>query len=151
MVRRMEERDIKEVSELEQACFLSEAWSEGLLRQGLGQALDSYWVCGPDLGDGRGPLPVGYAALRILAGEGEIQRIAVHPAWRGRGYARELMDEMTAFSKASQADEMVLEVRAGNLAAINLYKSYGFLEEAVRKGYYAHPREDACLMRRKEV
>ena len=39
-----------------------------------------------------------------------------------------------------------LEVRESNLGARNLYDSYGFRQEAVRKGYYHNPAEDAIIM-----
>ena len=41
---------------------------------------------------------------------------------------------------------LFLEVRASNTAAKNLYKSLGFLETGVRRGYYHGPAEDALLM-----
>jgi ribosomal-protein-alanine N-acetyltransferase len=39
-----------------------------------------------------------------------------------------------------------LEVRAGNLAALTLYRRFGFVEVGRRKGYYRDPAEDAVLM-----
>lgn len=146
MIRFMEETDLEQVAHLEELCF-SPPWSISLLRQGLGYSLDTYWV----LETGQSPVLIGYAALRILAGEAELQRIAVDPAYQGRGYARELMGEITAFSRKNQVSDLILEVRSGNAAARNLYKSYGFREEAVRRDYYEHPAEDAVLMRLKIV
>jgi ribosomal-protein-alanine N-acetyltransferase len=45
---------------------------------------------------------------------------------------------------------MLLEVRASNLPALHLYRSEGFTEDGVRKGYYpaSGGREDAILMSR---
>ena len=89
---------------------------------------------------------LGYAVLRILADEGEIQRIGVYPHYRRQGIARKLMDAMVTFARARGVRSIALEVRESNLGARNLYDSYGFRQEAVRKGYYHNPAEDAIIM-----
>ena len=75
-----------------------------------------------------------------------MMRIAVHPDLRGRGYARILMDTLVRSAREQGASVITLEVRNSNQAARNLYKSYGFVEEAVRKSYYTEPIEDAVIM-----
>lgn len=89
-VRPMTARDIEAVTGLEQVCF-SEKWSEGLLRSGLDSRLDTYFVY-----EDHGQV-LGYSIIRILADEGEIQRIAVLPGYRRQGIARKLMDAMVTF------------------------------------------------------
>ena len=39
-----------------------------------------------------------------------------------------------------------LEVRAGNEAALTMYRKFGYMESGLRKGYYSDNREDAVLM-----
>ena len=126
----MEERDLAAAAELERLSF-SAPWSEAILQESLESRLDFLWVLEPadnrtggDCGQekegghcGRGL--AGYCNLRVIAGEGELMRIAVHPELRGR---------------------------KSNRTAIELYKSYGFGEEAVRKNYYENPAEDALIM-----
>lgn len=143
-VRRMEKRDLEEIAELEKICF-SESWSYGLLEAGLHSPFDVYYVLE---GDGR---ILGYANLRLLAGEGEIERIAVLPEYRRMGAGRRLMDAMAAYARENRAYAVSLEVRESNAAARNLYESYGFRAEAVRKGYYRNPAEDAVIMWLREV
>ena len=46
---------------------------------------------------------------------------------------------------------MSLEVREGNTAARNLYESYGFIQETVRKSYYHNPTEDALIMWKRDL
>ena len=41
---------------------------------------------------------------------------------------------------------MILEARASNLAALELYRQLGFAEAGRRRGYYREPAEDAVLM-----
>lgn len=144
MIRRMEESDLPLVAELEKLCF-TENWSYGILEAGLHSPYDVYFVL-----EQRGRI-LGYANLRILAGEGEIQRIAVLPEFRRQGAGRELMEAMVAHARKNQVYAITLEVRAGNEAARNLYESYGFAGEAVRKGYYRNPSEDAIIMWMRQV
>ena len=61
------------------------------------------------------------------------------------------MDRLEISAKEKEAPDLTLEVRAGNEPAINLYKAYGFQEEAVRRHYYQNPVEDALIMWRHPV
>lgn len=143
-VRPMTGWDIGQVADLEQVCF-SESWSENLIRSGLDSRLDTYFVY-VDHG-----YILGYAIVRILADEGEIQRIAVYPEYRRQGIARKLMDAMVTFARSRGVRAIALEVRESNQGARNLYDSYGFREEAVRRGYYRNPAEDAIVMWNREI
>ena len=118
VIRSMQKEDLPSAAGLEERCF-TVPWSEKLLEKCLESPLDQVWV----LEDG-GEI-AGYCNLRIIAGEGELMRIAVHPAKRGRGYARELMEELEKHASENGAQSLSLEVRASNLPAICLYKSYG--------------------------
>ena len=129
MIRVMEQRDLEQVAELEKRCF-SENWSYRLLEAGIHSEYDIYYVWEQE---GR---ILGYCNLRLLAGEGEIQRIAVLPEYRRLGLGRKMMDAMTDYARVNRASAVSLEVRESNLAARNLYESCGFAAEAVRKGYY---------------
>ncbi|HJV23388.1 MAG TPA: GNAT family N-acetyltransferase [Holophagaceae bacterium] len=76
--------------------------------------------------------------------EGELLRIAVDPARRGRGLGRELLKGAQAELRAQGIRELHLEVRAGNAAARALYAACGWREEGLRAKYYADG-EDAVL------
>ena len=125
-------------------CF-SEYWSENLIRSGLDSRLDTYFVYQDH------DRILGYSIIRVLADEGEIQRIAVYPNYRRQGIARKLMDAMVSFSKTRGVRAIALEVRESNEGARKLYESYGFRQEAVRKGYYHSPQEDAVIMWNREI
>ncbi len=141
-IREMVPEDLAAVAELEKACF-SVPWSEILLQEALESPLDHIWVLEEEV------QVVGYCDFRVIAGEGELMRIAVSPAVQGRGFGRKLMEQMEADARESQAEEITLEVRASNEPAIRLYKACGFQTEAVRKRYYTHPVEDALIMWRR--
>lgn len=80
---------------------------------------------------------VAYAAFRVVAGEGELLRIATDPAARGRGAARALLDAGLERLAAVGCSRCHLEVRADNDAAIALYQRRGFARRGLRRGYYA--------------
>ena len=151
-VRLMTAADLPDVWKLEQECF-SDAWSMKLLADALANDYDHFWVAERREEDAPCSAPpnrfCGYANLRVLAGEGEIERIVVDPAMRRRGVGRKLMEAMAAFASGEGVGDMTLEVRAGNTAARKLYESFGFAEEGRRKDYYRNPMEDALILWRR--
>lgn len=75
--------------------------------------------------------------------EHEILNMAVGPSHRRRGVARRLLEHVLAGS----AGAWFLEVRESNIAALNLYKQFGFQATGRRDAYYEDPREAAIVMR----
>ena len=138
-VRLMREEELGQAAELERFCF-SQPWSLKLLKDSYAGSWDTFFAVE------RQGILWGYAILRVIAGEGEIQRIAVHPRMRRVGIGSKLMEAMDAFSSTCKVGDTTLEVRAGNIGAISLYKSYGFVEEGLRRDYYRNPTEDAVIM-----
>ena len=138
-LRKMAENDVPALTEIEKQCF-SDPWSEKMVRDLTDSSWDEVWILSQN------ETILGYINYRFIAGEGELMRIAVLPEFRGHGYSRKLMDVMVEAASQNQITDLTLEVRAGNEAAIGLYKAYGFVEEAVRKGYYHNPTEDARIM-----
>lgn len=88
----------------------------------------------------------GYAVLRIIAPEAEIENICVAPACRRTGAGDTLMEEMLRLAGERSADRIFLEVRAHNEPAKALYRKKGFVDSYVRKNYYQCPTEDAIIM-----
>lgn len=90
---------------------------------------------------------VGFAIVTVVAGDAELLNIAVAPASRGMGYAKQLMAAVEEKASAQQAERIFLEVRASNTAAIGLYEQHGYCQTGIRPRYYPAPdgREDAWL------
>ncbi len=84
----------------------------------------------------------------LVAGEIELHQIATRPSARRRGLGRRLMAHLLAEGRRLGATRVALEVRAGNQAAIALYRQFGFLPAGVRRGYYQREGEDALLFAR---
>lgn len=90
---------------------------------------------------------LGYCIYMIAADEGEILRIATDIKMRKSGLGKKLITSVINEMKESGVQEVFLEVRKGNEGAIALYKSVGFKEIGVRKGYYRDNGEDAVLFK----
>lgn len=66
----------------------------------------------------------------------EINNIYVLKEHRNKKVASQLMNKIIFDAEKNKKINITLEVKKDNIAAINLYKKHGFVEKAVRKGYY---------------
>ena len=77
----------------------------------------------------------------------DIDYIIVSNNYRRQGIASKLLEYLIDYCKEKSISNITLEVNENNIAAINLYKKYGFETAATRKNYYKE--EDGLLMIRK--
>lgn len=70
----------------------------------------------------------------------EIEYIIVPEKYRKKGIGTKLLSEI----EKENINNITLEVRESNIAAINFYKKNGYKIEAIRKNYYDN--EDGYLM-----
>jgi ribosomal-protein-alanine N-acetyltransferase len=91
---------------------------------------------------------VGYAMSQIVIDELHLHNLVVRPRARARGLGRRLLGILVGLAAGRGARVALLEVRQGNWAALQLYRSSGFEAVGVRRDYYERPREDAVLLRR---
>lgn len=99
---------------------------------------------------------VAYGVLMLAPGEAQILNLSVVPDARRQGLGRALLRRFLDDARLLNAEQVFLEVRASNVAAIALYEAEGFAAVARRAGYYPGPsdaagestREDALVMRR---
>lgn len=80
--------------------------------------------------------------------EAELEAIGVAPRFQRLGHGGALLAAMLKWAAAQGADRVLLEVRASNLAAQQLYRAHGFVLCGRRSSYYTDPVEDAVLMER---
>jgi [ribosomal protein S18]-alanine N-acetyltransferase len=90
--------------------------------------------------------PAGFALVWHAADEVHLLDLAVDPSARRRGAGRALVAQVLAYAREVRARLVLLEVRRSNDAAIALYRSAGFSENGVRRGYYSDNGEDAVEM-----
>ncbi len=88
----------------------------------------------------------GFVVASLVAGEAELESIAVAGEAQRRGVGGHLLNEMAAALRQCGVTRIHLEVRASNHPALSLYKRYGFTEIGRRVGYYGEPAEDAVLL-----
>ena len=79
---------------------------------------------------------IGFILSRLTAGEAEILSVAIAPNWRGRGFARRLLDLHLRRLAGLGARTVFLEVGEHNTPAGRLYRRAGFYEVGRRQGYY---------------
>ena len=149
-VRRMREEDIPQVVEIEKIAF-SRPWTKSIFKAALLLPYAAYYVAVEDTpGEKSGADPhekvVGMCGVKKIFEEGDISNVAVHPAYRDRGISRKMLDVLMREARADGVQAFTLEVRAGNVIAVNLYESLGFRTEGVRPRFYDDPVEDGLIM-----
>lgn len=103
-------------------------------------------------GEGEGEGVIGMVIYRLSHEQADIITIAVLPEFRRQGVARRLMDEALKNVAAQGAERLFLDVEDGNLPAIKLYESLGFLHDRRRRQYYRQQDgtcTDALVMSKK--
>ena len=134
------EDDLTAVYELNCNSF-SESWS----RKGLKDTLESGYellICMDH------EFLAGYQLSHDVLDEVHIMQVAVAPAYRRKGIAKQLSQHLL---DAKQGSVLLLEVRESNRPAQSLYAKLGFTRSGYRKAYYVPQqddgiREDAVLM-----
>jgi ribosomal-protein-alanine N-acetyltransferase len=90
---------------------------------------------------------VGFLIAHDIAGEWELENIAVAGGFRRQGTGRKLLESLLRAARSNATQCVLLEVRESNFAARKLYESCGFRRYGTRKSYYVKPSEDAVLYR----
>jgi [ribosomal protein S18]-alanine N-acetyltransferase len=88
---------------------------------------------------------VGYLLFWRLDGELELHKIAVDASRQRQGHASRLLEFFIRSGRSWNCERAVLEVRAGNEAAIQLYEKFSFHRVGRRHDYYSQPVEDALV------
>lgn len=139
--------DVPVLRQLEERIFGGEAWSERSLAAEVSPAAP-FLTDVPSASSGGVPRrhallglvrddAVGYAFVRISGDVGEILRVAVDAAHRRRGFGTALVQTLLGCAASAGYARVLLEVSAGNAAAIACYTSRGFSCVHRRHRYYA--------------
>lgn len=135
------EKDIQGIFEISNLSFKL-PWSIDSIRSELNNPLAKYIVA-KDIDTNT---ILGFIGIWIIAGEGDITNIAVHPDFRKLSIGENLLSSMINLCASLDCNIINLEVRSSNIPAISLYKKFNFSEVGLRKGYYEDNKEDAILM-----
>jgi ribosomal-protein-alanine N-acetyltransferase len=141
VIRPMTETDVPSVGAVERAAYQF-PWSEGIFRDCVRVGYECRVATLEHA-------VIAYSVMSVGAGESHILNLCVAEDFRGRGIGKRLLSYMVERAAALGMDEAFLEVRPTNSAAISLYRSLGFEQVGVRRGYYqaAGGREDAAVFR----
>ncbi len=124
-------RDLPRILRMEMACFGDDAWDAEEFRH-YRDATAAFLIA-----KSRNRI-AGYCIAEITApGVGEIQSIAVLPAYQGQGIGATLMRRALAYFRKQGAMRVGLMVRLDNAAAIALYRRFGFARSRTVAAYYA--------------
>ncbi len=88
---------------------------------------------------------VGFIAFSCTSGKTELLKIGVKQKFRRKGFAGILIKQMIDLLDKEQTNQIFLEVRENNEAAIALYLSIGFINIGKRDKYYSDPLDNALL------
>ncbi|SMO94458.1 ribosomal protein S18-alanine N-acetyltransferase [Melghirimyces algeriensis] len=89
---------------------------------------------------------VGYSGMWLVLDEAHVTNIAIHPDLQGQGIGEQALEDLMKSARKSGAHHMMLEVRASNHIAQNLYRKKGFQPIGIRPHYYTDNQEDAVMM-----
>jgi ribosomal-protein-alanine N-acetyltransferase len=143
-LRVMTPADLEAVLGLELSSFGEEAWSRRMLEAELAaQPGSRYYLIAADDG-----VITGYAGLLVASTQADVLTLAVAADRWGQGTGAALLEALLAEAGRRGCTEVFLEVRTDNDRAQRLYRSHGFVQIGIRKGYYQPSGADALVMRR---
>lgn len=91
---------------------------------------------------------LGYIFGSTVIDEAEIRKLAVAESSRRQGIANHLLTAACEHLTLLKITTCFLELRASNLAALQLYQKNGFKIIGQRQGYYSLPTEDALVLKK---
>jgi ribosomal-protein-alanine N-acetyltransferase len=145
VVRAMREEDLDQVLAIENISF-SLPWPEKAYSYELLENQNSLlWVAEVTLANGTVKI-IGSIVIWIILDELHIATLAIHPEYRGMGFAKELITAALFEGVERGVQIATLEVRLSNTRAQTLYSRFGFRKAGRRKRYYRDNSEDAIIM-----
>ena len=123
-----------------------DAWSETDYRAEIGRE-ESYVLVAEEA-----DALCGFLLARTVPGSSlnpdiDLYNIAVQPQKSRRGVGSALMAYLLSLIASTDIENIWLEVRESNTAAINFYEKHGFAAELTRPNFYANPSENGVIMR----
>lgn len=142
--------DIPAVHTLDTQCYAL-VWPESSYRFDLTHNPNARLYVAVSPSSAGGEELIGLIGMWLVVDEAHIGTVAVHPEWRRKGIARRLMEHALREADVQGMVLAHLEVRRGNLPALELYRSFGFEQVGERPHYYEDNGEDALLLTLKDL
>lgn len=141
-LRHFRDSDFPELMRLEEDTFPLDAYSPEMLRERISKYPEGFWVAVT-----RGKI-IGYIAAWVLNGQARVDTMAVAVKHQNKDIGSSLLKAALDHFAEKGYDNVELEVRPTNAAAIYLYKKFGFKVVGLKHCYYESDNSDALLMRR---
>lgn len=141
-IREVRKEDFEQVYEIEQTCFVDPYPRKHMQYEFYENPLNKILVAVDQ------NKVVGFIDFMITFDSATITQVAVIKEYRKQGLATKLLEEMEKTFPTNVEDvveNITLEVRKSNEAALNLYKKNGY-EIIVEKKHYYPDGEDAIYM-----
>lgn len=130
-IRHFSIADLPRTLEIEPASFsMVDAWSKPIFIKWYRRCPDLFLVAEVS------GIIVGYLCTSIEQKTGEIESIAVDPAFRCQGVALALMDHMLRELRASSITTVELQVRTSNIHGIRFWQNLGFSPSGILPNFY---------------
>ncbi len=139
IIRKAVFTDLPQICEIEAESINS--WTYNQFAEELGRVFSSFIVAE------QSGIIAGYTIAWLIAGELQINSIAVKKNFRRKGFGRMMLDYLINNSGPEIISAIYIEVRKSNSEALSFYESYGFTATGLRKKYYGD--DDAILMEKK--
>jgi ribosomal-protein-alanine N-acetyltransferase len=142
-IRRMGHDDLPAVMEIERVAFTN-PWSTEMVKKELTQDWSTVLLAEEPFDAGFKLR--GFSIFWLVQDEQHVLNVATDPQWRRRGVGRAVMQATLEVGRAHRCRISTLEVRRGNVPAMEMYRALGFRPVGMRPNYYADDREDAVVM-----
>ena len=130
--------DASEIAAVEKECF-SAPWTESQIIDEINKNNALFLVarCNEHF--------CGYISGQLILDEFYINNVAVTEGFRRKGAASKLIEFMLNELQNRDCSLVTLEVRESNFSARSVYEKFGFINLGIRKNFYSHPTENACI------
>lgn len=139
-IRSMEMGDLEEVLSIEQYSFPVPWTRNAFLIELRSNPLAHYLVAHQE------NTLAAYLGSWFLLTDAHVTNLAVHPAFRRKGLATQFLEYFMVEVLLYGIRRISLEVRRNNIQAQRLYRSLGFIQVGIRRGYYQDNKEDAMIL-----
>lgn len=137
----MQRRHVRSIVRIERR-VRERGWSAGLFQAEIARGTDDRsYIVARTAGS-----VVGYAGVLYVMPDAHVTTISVDPTLQHGRIGTRLMVALVRDAVARGAENLTLEMRAGNEPALALYRRFGLAPAGLRKNYYADTGDDALIM-----
>lgn len=140
------EEDLPQIVAIEAQC-MRPPWSLESFRAEFNKRTTRFWVVTDNETDAK---VLAYIVFSLPAEQAHIQTFAVHPELKRQGIGKYLLRQVIAFVMREKAESIVLEVRKGNQAAVQLYQNMGFIVVHTMPKFYPDGEDGYSMIYRTE-